>query len=57
MKHILYCKKCNKYSMNEICKECKEKTVSLKPPKFSPSDPYGRERRIAKKENEKNKSE
>jgi len=54
MKHILFCEKCKRYSMKENCPVCKEKTVSKKPGKFSATDNYGRERRIAKKLEEKN---
>lgn len=50
MKHILYCKKCQEYRMQEKCPECGEKTVQKTPPKFSPEDPVGEYRRKAKKE-------
>jgi len=33
--------------MKEIC-GCKEKTISLKPPKYSPEDKYAEYRRKAK---------
>ena len=48
MKHILKCSKCNKYTMKEVC-ECKEKSVVIKPPKYSPEDKYGEYRRKVKK--------
>ncbi|MBW2969426.1 RNA-protein complex protein Nop10 [Candidatus Woesearchaeota archaeon] len=47
MKKILKCKKCDKYTIKEIC-ECGEKTISIKPPKYSPKDKYGKYRRKAK---------
>jgi len=43
--HILKCPKCGKYTMMEECDSCKEKTVQVKPSKFSPEDPYGEYRR------------
>ncbi|MEM3126532.1 MAG: nucleolar RNA-binding Nop10p family protein [Candidatus Woesearchaeota archaeon] len=46
---IMFCEKCKKYTMNDIC-SCKNKTVHRKPPKYSPEDPYGEYRRKAKKE-------
>jgi H/ACA ribonucleoprotein complex subunit 3 len=33
--------------MKDICKECGKKTVSPRPPKYSPEDKYARYRRIA----------
>ncbi len=48
MKHILKCSKCNKYTMKEVC-ECGEKTVIIKPQKYSPDDKYGEYRRKVKK--------
>ena len=49
MSTILYCKKCEKYTLDKICKKCKEKTISRNPPKFSPQDHYGKYRRKLKK--------
>jgi H/ACA ribonucleoprotein complex subunit 3 len=46
---ILYCKKCNKYTIKETC-SCGAKAITTKPAKFSPEDKYGRYRRIAKKQ-------
>tara|TARA_Y100000310_G_scaffold298404_1_gene332332 strand:- start:647 stop:817 length:171 start_codon:yes stop_codon:yes gene_type:complete len=48
MKHILKCSKCEKYTLKEKC--CGLKTISPKPPKFSPEDKYGDYRREEKKE-------
>lgn len=33
------------YSMKEICPKCGGKTLSPKPPKYSPEDKYGKYRR------------
>ena len=49
MTSIFYCKKCDNYTLNKICRECKEKTISKIPPRFSPQDPYGEYRRKLKK--------
>jgi len=49
MSHLLYCKKCNEYTLDEKCPSCKNKTISKNPPRFSPQDPYGRYRRELKK--------
>ncbi|MCD5425446.1 MAG: RNA-protein complex protein Nop10 [Methanosarcinaceae archaeon] len=47
---ILKCKKCNAYTMNEICHICGEATSSPSPARFSPIDSYGKYRRLYKKE-------
>tara|TARA_Y100000310_G_C20608910_1_gene776975 strand:- start:880 stop:1050 length:171 start_codon:yes stop_codon:yes gene_type:complete len=47
MKHILKCSKCGKYTLKDKC--CGVKTLSPKPPKFSPEDKYGAYRREEKK--------
>lgn len=49
MPTMLYCKKCEEYTLNSICKKCNEKTVSKNPPKYSPQDHYGEYRRKLKK--------
>jgi len=38
--------------MENICNICKTKTIDPKPAKFSPEDPYGKYRRMMKKESE-----
>lgn len=48
-RHIYKCPKCDIYTMKDIC-ECGEKTVSSKPPKYSPEDKYASYRRKIKKE-------
>ncbi|HDN82925.1 MAG TPA: RNA-protein complex protein Nop10 [Candidatus Altiarchaeales archaeon] len=50
---ILRCPKCGRYTIKEICPICREKTITVKPPRFSPEDRYGKYRRMMKKEMEK----
>ena len=47
---IKRCVECGVYTLKEICPTCGGKTVSPHPPKFSPADPYGRYRRLLKKQ-------
>ena len=49
IKEILKCKKCNTYTLKKTCPKCKEKTITIKPAKFSIEDKYGKYRRIYKK--------
>jgi H/ACA ribonucleoprotein complex subunit 3 len=42
------CIKCKEYTFKEICPKCGQKTISPKPPKFSPQNKYGKERRKLK---------
>ena len=49
MSNLLYCKNCKVYTLNKICNNCKEETISKNPPKFSPQDHYGIYRRKLKK--------
>ena len=49
MSNLLYCKNCKKYMLEKICRKCMEKTISKKPPRFSPQDHYGKYRRELKK--------
>lgn len=51
MSEILYCPKCEEYTLEKLCKKCKTKTISKKPARFSPQDPYGKYRRELKKLN------
>ncbi len=46
---ILKCEVCDQYSLQPKCSNCKKKTISPKPPKFSPEDRWGHYRRLAKK--------
>lgn len=48
MKHILKCKKCSSYTLKEICPKCGSPAVTIKPPKFSLEDKFGKFRRKAK---------
>ena len=49
MSNLLYCKNCKVYTLDKICSKCKEKTISKKPPRFSPQNHYGEYRRKLKK--------
>jgi len=44
---IKKCLKCGKYTLKDLC--CGEKTITVKPPRYSPLDKYGKYRRILKK--------
>ncbi len=43
------CPKCKTYTLNDCCKKCGTKTITVKPPKYSPIDKYGKYRRLLKK--------
>lgn len=47
--HILKCPKCGKYALKSVC-DCGGEAISMRPPKYSPEDEYGRYRRQVKKE-------
>lgn len=47
---ILYCKKCDTFTLKKECSECHEKALSNKPAKYSPEDKYGQYRRMAKQQ-------
>lgn len=47
MKHILFCTKCKRFTLEKQC--CGENTITIKPPKYSPEDKYGSYRREAKR--------
>lgn len=49
MSNLFYCKNCKEYTLDEICDECGEKTISRNPHRFSPQDHYGKYRRKLKK--------
>lgn len=51
-KEILKCQKCGVYTLKKI--HCKKKTITTKPPKYSPEDKYGKYRRKFKLENKTN---
>lgn len=46
---ILFCKKCDNFTLKEICMKCGQKTSSTKSAKFSTEDKWGKYRRLAKK--------
>jgi len=48
-RHILKCLKCGQYTMKSDCPKCAERTVTPRPPKYSPEDKFGEYRRRAKK--------
>lgn len=43
------CPKCKNYTLKDYCSKCNIKTITVKPPRFSPEDKYGKYRRILKK--------
>lgn len=47
---ILRCPICLEYTLDKICPRCNIKPATPKPAKFSIDDPYGRYRRLAKKQ-------
>jgi len=51
MSKLLYCKKCKKYTLENVCSICNEKSILKNPPRFSPEDHYGKYRRKLKKLN------
>ncbi|HWQ44997.1 MAG TPA: RNA-protein complex protein Nop10 [Methanosarcina barkeri] len=46
---IRKCKNCGRYTLREFCPVCGGEAFSAHPARFSPKDPYGRYRRLAKK--------
>ena len=48
-KEILKCQVCNAYTLKDT--HCSKKTITTKPPKYSPEDKYGYWRRKYKLEN------
>ncbi|MDP3733981.1 MAG: nucleolar RNA-binding Nop10p family protein [Nanoarchaeota archaeon] len=46
---ILYCRHCEKYTLEKICTLCNLATELPRPPKFSVEDKYGQYRRDVKK--------
>ncbi len=47
---ILKCTACGQYTLREECPKCKAPTVTTRPARFSPEDPYGKYRRALKAE-------
>jgi H/ACA ribonucleoprotein complex subunit 3 len=52
MKHMLKCRSCGHYTMQETCPHCGGEAISSLPPKYSPHDKYAKYRRQAKEEQE-----
>jgi len=48
MKQIMKCPNCGRYTLKKVCPVCGSKTVSSKPPKYSPNDKYESYRRKMK---------
>ncbi len=46
---IRRCVQCKRYTMDELCPKCGSMAISPQPARFSPLDPYGKYRRMAKK--------
>lgn len=46
---IRRCVQCKRYTMVEFCPKCGGMAISPKPARFSPLDPYGKYRRLAKR--------
>ena len=44
------CEACGEYTLREVCVRCGARTVSPLPPRFSPTDRYGKYRRMLKRE-------
>lgn len=36
------CPRCGRYTMSEACSQCKEKTITVHPARYSPDDRYAR---------------
>ena len=47
MAKMLKCPKCEKYTMEKRCSECKVDTVTVEPAKFNLDDKYAKYRRMA----------
>jgi len=44
------CGNCGRYTLRDKCPECGGIAISPKPARFSPQDPYGKYRRMMKRE-------
>jgi H/ACA ribonucleoprotein complex subunit 3 len=47
---ILRCRACGRYTLKAECPVCGSPTITTKPARFSPEDPYGRYRRALNQE-------
>ena len=52
-----YCTSCKRYTLDDTCPYCGQKTIKVGPARFSPQDPYGEYRRKLKKEDKYGKKE
>ncbi|WP_094227302.1 RNA-protein complex protein Nop10 [Methanolobus psychrotolerans] len=48
--NIFRCRNCGRYTLETVCQKCRLNTVRPQPARFSPKDPYGKYRRLARKE-------
>ncbi|WP_462272767.1 RNA-protein complex protein Nop10 [Methanohalophilus sp.] len=48
-KKILKCISCGEYTLQETCPKCGKKTIKPSPARYSPRDPYGKYRRLSKR--------
>ncbi len=44
------CENCGRYTLKDRCPECGRAVIGTRPARFSPQDPYGRYRRMMKRE-------
>lgn len=47
---ILKCTDCGRYTLKAVCPVCGGPTITTKPARFSPEDPYGKYRRALSRE-------
>ncbi|MDM7935612.1 MAG: RNA-protein complex protein Nop10 [Methanothrix sp.] len=47
---IRRCRACGRYTLREACPLCDAPTITTRPARFSPEDPYGRYRRALVRE-------
>jgi len=47
--HLMFCEKCQKYTLQKNCNGCSAATRSAHPARFSPDDKFSRQRVTLKK--------
>jgi len=47
---ILKCTACGRYTLKAVCPVCGSPTITTKPARYSPEDPYGKYRRALNQE-------
>ncbi|MGA9098740.1 MAG: RNA-protein complex protein Nop10 [Methanotrichaceae archaeon] len=47
---IMRCPACCRYTLKVVCSACGSPTITTKPARFSPEDPYGKYRRALSQE-------